>query len=225
LNVSVIIPTLNEESCVAHTLERLARDKPAEIIVADGGSHDATVEIAARWARVVETPRGRAIQQNAAARAASGDILLFLHADCWPELGWQTALQRAMQRADCVAGCFQMHIDRDGLVYRAIDWGGDLRVRWLSLPYGDQGIFMRRDLFWKFGGFPTVSLMEDLLLMRRIRLFGRVELVQHSIHVSPRRWEKSGAVCQTFRNWTLAALAVWFGVHPDRLVSLYPAVR
>jgi hypothetical protein len=118
-----------------------------------------------------------------------------------------------------------MQIDGAGLAYRAIERGGDLRVRWLSLPYGDQGIFMRRDLFLKFGGFPAVGLMEDLLFMRHIRAFGRIELVRHTIHVSSRRWEHAGIVRQTVRNWILATLAVSFGVHPDSLLRHYPAVR
>jgi rSAM/selenodomain-associated transferase 2 len=225
LKVSVIIPTLNEASCVGHTLEQITHDRPDEIIVADGGSTDSTARIAAQWARVIETHKGRAVQQNAAARAASGDILLFLHADCRPEPGWKRALSRTMERRRCVAGCFQMRIDRDGVCYRAIERGGDLRVRWLALPYGDQGIFVRRDAFWKLGGFPVVPLMEDLLFMRRLRKLGSVQLAPHAIRVSARRWERTGVLRQTVRNWTLTALAIGMGVHPERLAKFYPAVR
>ena len=215
MRVSVIIPTLNEESCLPRTLQRVSIDAPGEIIVADGGSRDATVRVALRWSRVLETPRGRAIQQNLAAQAACGDVLFFLHADCWPQPGWQAAIRRALSRCNCVAGCFQMRIESPGPIYRAIERGGDLRVLWLALPYGDQGIFMRRDFFWKLGGFPHVSLMEDLMLMRRVRSLGRIQLVRHAIHVSPRRWEQSGVIRQTLRNWLLATLAVWGGIHPD----------
>jgi hypothetical protein len=118
-----------------------------------------------------------------------------------------------------------MRIASDGWCYRAIEWGGDLRVRWLALPYGDQGIFLRRDTFWKLGGFPRVPFMEDLMFMRRVRTAGHVQLVPHRIGVSARRWQQTGVVRQTLRNWILTALAVGAGVHPNRLAPLYPAVR
>ena len=225
MNVSVIIPTLNEAACIGPTLANLGQDSPAEVIVADGGSEDATREIASRWARVVDSPRGRAVQQNHGAAVASGDVLLFLHADCWPEPGWQAAVRSAVSRHGFVAGCFRMKIDGDRRLFRAIEHGGDLRVRWLGLPYGDQGIFLRRDTFHKLGGFPAVSFMEDLMFMRRVRHMGRVELLSHPIHISPRRWERGGVVRQSLRNWALTVLAVWGGVHPDRLARFYPAVR
>ncbi len=225
VKVSVIIPTLNEEACLGHTLERLSLDWPAEVIVADGGSEDRTREIAERWARVIRTPCGRAIQQNHAAAMATGDVLLFLHADCWPEPGWQSEVESAVARHGFVVGCFQMRIDGGRWLYRAVEWGGDLRVRWLGVPYGDQGIFLRRDTFHELGGFPAVSLMEDLLFMRRARARGRVELLRHPIHISARRWETAGVMRQTMRNGALTALALWGGVHPDRLAKFYPAVR
>lgn len=224
LSVSVIIPTLNEQSCLAQTLERVAMDRPAEIIVADGGSTDETRQIAARWARVLTVPRGRAIQQNRAAATATGDVLLFLHADCWPEAGWHEQVVRAIERG-CVAGCFQMRVRGNGLCYRLIERGGDLRARWLGMPYGDQGIFLRRQLFFQFGGFPRVSFMEDLLFMQSVRRVGRVRQIRHPIHVSARRWERTGIIRQTLRNWILTSLAIGAGIHPDRLARFYPAVR
>jgi rSAM/selenodomain-associated transferase 2 len=225
VKVSVIIPTLDEESCLEHTLEQVCREAPAEIIVADGGSRDATRRIAAQWARVVQTAPGRATQQNVAAKSAIGDALLFLHADCWPHAGWLAAIRRTMRQPNCAAGCFQMRIAGQGVAYRAIERAGDLRVLWLQLPYGDQGIFMKSDTFWSLGGFPAIGLMEDLMLMRRVRSRGRVHLARHPICVSPRRWEKTGAIRQTLLNWRLTALAVWGGRHPDQLARYYPAVR
>lgn len=224
MDVSVIIPTLNEAGCIGQTLEKLWQDPPAEVIVADGGSADATREIARQRARVVQSPRGRACQQNHGAAVASGELLLFLHADCWPEPGWQAAVQSAAAREEFVAGCFQMRIEGARRLYRGIERAGDLRVRWLSLPYGDQGIFLRRDTFRKLGGFPAVSFMEDLMFMRRVRMLGRVELLRHPIHISARRWERAGVVRQSLTNWALTALAVWGGVHPDRLARFYPHV-
>jgi rSAM/selenodomain-associated transferase 2 len=203
----------------------LAVDRPAEVIVVDGGSTDATVEIARPHARVIESLRGRATQQNAGAAAATGDVLLFLHADCRLRPGWQAAVRRAAARPGFAAGAFRMQIDGGGWLYRAIERGGDLRVRWLGLPYGDQAIFVRRSTFEQLGGFPHVRLMEDLMFMRRVRRLGRVALVPQAVQVSPRRWLRAGVVTQTLRNWMLTALAVWGGVHPDRLARFYPAVR
>ncbi len=223
--VSVIIPVLNEEACIAATLESLLRDRPWEVIVVDGGSNDRTVEIAGQYAAVVGAPRGRAAQQNRGAAHASGTLFFFLHADCRPEPGWQTALVRAAGRPGFVAGCFRMRIAGRGWVYRAIERGGDLRARWLALPYGDQGIFLRPGMFAELGGFPPVALMEDVGLMRRARRRGRITLVPHLLHVSARRWERVGPVRQTLRNWVLTALALGPGVHPDRLARRYPHVR
>ncbi len=225
MNISVIIPTLNEAACLPHTLDRLCQDRPSEIIVADGGSTDETIHIAERFAQVVNAPRGRALQQNFGAAAATGDVLLFLHADCWPEPGWQAAVRKAASHRDFLAGCFQMRIDGTRWLYRAIERGGDLRVRWLSLPYGDQGIFLRRDTFSQCGGFPRISFMEDMMFMRRLRRIGRVRQLRHPIHVSARRWEKTGVLYQTMRNWMLTVLAVWGGVHPYRLKTFYETVR
>jgi rSAM/selenodomain-associated transferase 2 len=225
VTISVIIPTLNEAPCLPVTLSRLRQEASAEIVVSDGGSHDATLAIAQRFARVVQSPRGRAVQQNRGAAAASGEVLLFLHADCWLEPGWVPLVQRAARRPGFAAGCFRMRIEGDRRLYRLIEWGGGLRVRWLGLPYGDQGIFLRRDTFQMLGGFPAVPFMEDVMLMRRVRRLGRVDLVPYPIHVSPRRWERTGPIIQTLRNWTLTTVAVWGGVHPDRLTRFYPAVR
>jgi rSAM/selenodomain-associated transferase 2 len=221
----VIIPTLNEAACLGDTLERLCRDRPAEIIVADGGSTDGTVQIAERFVRVVRCPRGRAAQQNCAAALATGELLFFLHADCWPEPGWQDAARRVACRRDFVAACFRMRIDDARPIYRLIEAGGDLRVRCFGLAYGDQGILLPRGVFFQLGGFPAVTFMEDLLLMQRVRRLGRVRLLPARIHISPRRWELTGTMRQTLINWTLTALAVGAGISPDRLARYYPVVR
>lgn len=225
MKISVIIPTLNEESCLARTIDRLWQESPAEVIVSDGGSEDGTVRIALQHATVLRVCRGRAVQQNAGAFRACGDAVLFLHADCWLESGWQEAIRRALSRPGCIAGCFRMCIDAEGWLYRAIERGGDLRARWFGLPYGDQGIFMLRETFHRLGGFPPVAFMEDLLFMRRARRFGRIAWVPLPIHISPRRWQRTRILRQTLRNWTLTALAVWGNVHPDRLRDYYPDVR
>jgi rSAM/selenodomain-associated transferase 2 len=224
VSVSVIIPTLNEENCLAETLEDLRRQQPHEILVVDGGSSDATVARAASADRVFQGPRGRALQMNLGASQARGDVLLFFHADCSLEEGALAAAEQCLDQRGVVAGCFHMQVRSGDLVYRLIDACATARVRWTGLIYGDQGLFVKKELFQRVGGYPCVGLMEDVFLSKILRRQGRVAMAARRIFVSPRRWQRQGVIRQTFRNWTLTALAAG-GVHPDRLAGLYPVVR
>jgi rSAM/selenodomain-associated transferase 2 len=224
MTVSVIIPTLNEEGCLGETLRRLSEQKPYELIVVDGGSTDATCQIAASSGRVLHGPRGRAAQMNHGAAHATGDVLLFLHADCSLESGALAAAERCLARRGVAAGCFRMAVESPGLVYRLIGAAATARVRLTGLIYGDQGLFVRRDRFQRVGGFPVLRLMEDVFLSLALRRQGRMVVAPRRIFVSPRRWHHQGVIRQTLRNWTLTALAAG-GVHPDRLAAYYPVVR
>ncbi len=222
MRISVVIPALNEEACLAGTLRGLAAEGPHEVLVVDGGSSDGTRRIAAAGARLLEGPRGRAVQMNLGAAQASGDALLFLHADCDLETGSLRAAAQALGRRGVAAGCFRMTVAAPGLTYRMIDAAATARVRLTGLIYGDQGLFVRRELFEQLGGFPPLRLLEDVFLSLSLRRRGRVVVVPRRIYVSPRRWQKHGVIRQTLRNWTLTALAA-AGVHPDRLAAYYPA--
>jgi rSAM/selenodomain-associated transferase 2 len=221
LRISVIIPTLNEALPIVRAVERAAALAPHEILVADGGSDDGTPQAARRaGAVVVEGERGRAKQQNAAARQATGDVLLFLHADCWLAPEGVDQLNQALQDPRVQGGAFQHRIEASGLLYRLIERGDSLRARWLQLPYGDQGIFLRRETFMHLGGFPEVPLMEDVLLMRRLRAMSRLVLLPGPVYTSARRWERHGVVRQTLRNWSILT-AERLGVSLDRLAKFY----
>ena len=224
MTVSVVIPTLNEASGLAATLRSVRAEKPHEIIVVDGGSHDGTPQLAGAADRVLTGPRGRAAQMNHGAAHASGDVLLFLHADCTLEPGALRAAERALTRRGVVAGCYRMTVTAAGPVYRMIDACATARVRLTGLMYGDQGLFLERWRFERLGGFPPLRLMEDVFLSKRLGREGRAAVADKRIFVSPRRWRRQGVVRQTLRNWTLTALAAG-GVHPDRLAAFYPAVR
>ena len=225
VSISVIIPTLNEASCLAETLRRLRELRPHEILVVDGGSSDETCAIAAAGAdQLLSGPRGRAAQMNHGAAHASGAVLLFLHADCTLEAGSLQAAERGLRQRGVVAGCFRMTVTCPGLLYRMIDACATARVRLTGLVYGDQGLFVERSRFLRIGGFPSLRLMEDVFLSKRLRRQGRIIVVPKRIFVSPRRWQRQGVVRQTLRNWTLTALAA-AGVHPDRLAAFYPVVR
>jgi rSAM/selenodomain-associated transferase 2 len=225
MRVSVVVPALNEERVLGATLAGLRGQAPYEVIVADGGSTDDTVEVASQLAdRVIIAPRGRAVQMNAGAAAATGDALLFLHADCALEDGALAEAARLLRYRPVVAGCFRMVVRAGGVVYRLIDAAATLRVKLTGIGYGDQGLFLRREVFERAGGFPQVRLMEDVLLSLRLRRLGRFVVVGKRVFVSARRWQAVGAVRQTLRNWALTALAA-AGTHPDRLAAYYPNVR
>jgi rSAM/selenodomain-associated transferase 2 len=224
MTLSVIIPTLNEASCIAATLAALRLQKPDEVLVVDGGSTDGTAARSTLADRVLHTPPGRAAQMNHGAARARGDVLLFLHADCTLDPGALAAAREGLEQPGVAAGCFHMRVAAPGPLFRLIDACATARVRLTGLVYGDQGLFVRRDTFERAGGFPPVRLMEDVLLSRALARLGRVVVANRRIHVSPRRWLRHGLVRQTLRNWTLTALAA-AGVHPDRLAAFYPVVR
>jgi len=203
----VIIPTWNEAANVAAAIDSAWRAGAAEVIVADGGSDDGTADIA-RGLRctILSAPRGRAVQQNAGAGAATGDVLLFLHAD--NRLGADdiaAQIEAALTDSRRCHGAMRQRIDAGGLAYRWLEKGNAARTSWLGLPYGDQALFIRRQKFLELGGFPGEPLMEDLLLMRRLRKVAWPALIAGPVVVSPRRWQRHGVIGQTLRNWWLLA--------------------
>jgi rSAM/selenodomain-associated transferase 2 len=224
MRLSVIIPTLDEARRIADVIARTRALGECEIIVVDGGSTDGTLDRAAAADRTLITPRGRALQQNAGAAAAAGDVLLFLHADCWLEPGAIAAIEAVLRDARCIGGCFRQTIDAPGPGYRLLEHCNALRVRVLGWAYGDQGLFLRRSVFEALGGFPPVPLMEDLFLSKQLRPCGRLRVLDHRLHVSPRRWERTGILRQTLRNWRLIALA-HCGVTLEHLAGRYNDVR
>jgi rSAM/selenodomain-associated transferase 2 len=191
------------------------------VIVADGGSSDDTVSLArSAGARVVDCPRGRAVQQNVGARAASGDVLLFLHADTRLAENGVRQIEAALADVRVGCGAFRQAIEAEGRLYRLLEWGNGQRAAHRGLAYGDQGIFVRRALFEEVGGFPELKLMEDVFLLKRLRRRTWPVLLPGPLYVSARRWQRRGVVRQTLRNWTLLASAR-LGVHPDRLARFY----
>jgi len=221
VRVSIIIPTLNEAEQIERSIEHAQRSGADEIVVADGGSDDATVEFARRQnCELVTSATGRAVQQNAGARHATGDVFLFQHADAWLDPAAVDQIKTALEQPTVLGGAFCQQIEAAGTLYRLLEQFNARRVKWLGLPYGDQGIFLRRDVFLELGGFPDVELMEDVLLMRALRRRSRPVLLPGPIHVDARRWQRHGVVRQTIRNWSILT-AHACGVSPSRLAQFY----
>ncbi|HEX5103759.1 MAG TPA: TIGR04283 family arsenosugar biosynthesis glycosyltransferase, partial [Pirellulaceae bacterium] len=206
VRLSVIIPALNEEASIRRAVESAWLGGAGEVLVADGGSTDETLPIAATLnCHVVSAPRGRASQQNAAARKAAGDVLLFLHADCALASDIGAQIDRALANSNVLHGAFRQRIEAPGLAYRWLEAGNAARVRLFGLPYGDQAIFIRRRTFEELDGFPEEPFLEDLILMERLARRCRPVLLPGPVFVSPRRWLTSGVVRQTLRNWWIVA--------------------
>lgn len=222
MKVSVIIPTLNEADIIELSIRRAWDCGASEVIVSDGGSADSTVEIAsASNCQLIRSGRGRGIQLNAGAAIATGDVLLFLHADNWLAPSGCQQIQDCISRFGCPAcGAFRQRIESQRKIYRLIESGNRLRVSLFSLAYGDQGIFVTRDLFNTVEGFPEIALMEDFSFSRRIRKHRRYRLLDGPLFISPRRWEHRGPVRQTILNWTMV-VAYLSGASPERLANKY----
>jgi rSAM/selenodomain-associated transferase 2 len=204
---SIIIPTLNEEANLPVTLRQLAERADVELIVVDGGSTDRTVEMAQAYTPYVFlSHRGRAQQMNAGARHATGDILLFLHADTFLLPGALDELQRRIIGDGAVAGAFDLHIDSPKRLCKFIARMSSGRSRLLRLPGGDQGIFVWRQVFEALGGFPDVPIMEDLAFARQLRRAGRLTFIRTGLVTSGRRWNANGVVKTTLVNWWVTLL-------------------
>lgn len=220
--LSIVIPTLDEEHVLPPLLDDVARLAVShEVIVADGGSGDRTREVAAELgARVIASPLGRGSQLAAGARAARGDVLCFLHADARMNERARGALEHHAARASGHAAVFRLSIDASSLAFRAIERGTMLRTRVLGLPYGDQGLIVHRTDYEAAGGFPDVPLMEDVAIVRALGRSARITLLDASLRVSARRWQRDGVWRGTLRNWLLLG-AYLLGVTPRRLASWY----
>jgi rSAM/selenodomain-associated transferase 2 len=223
ISLSVVIPTLNEAEAIAGLVAALAGSRLVrEIIVADGGSSDGTVEIAkGAGARVVKAPCGRGTQLAHGAAAAHGEWLLFLHADCRLDLSWEAAARRflAAPRAAARAGYFTLALDDPAPAARRLERVVAWRCRLFALPYGDQGLLIARRLYDEIGGFRPLPLMEDIDLARRL---GRRRLapIGARILASARRYRAGGYWRRPAKN--LCCLGLYFlGLSPARIARLY----
>ena len=223
--ISIIIPVLNELNTIAATLASTAGTN-VEVIVVDGGSVDGTLDLVkSLGVTVLSSPAGRAVQMNAGAVVATGDILLFLHADTLLPPEFDTMIRTVMSPSPAgsqvaVAGAFSLQIDAPARSFRAIECGVNWRSRLLQLPYGDQAIFLRATTFDRLGGFLELPIMEDFDLMCRLKRCGRITIIPIPVITSARRWLNKGILKTTLINQAII-LAYSLGVSPQRLLHWY----
>lgn len=205
--ISVIVPTLNEGAALALTLRQLTNHPDVELIVVDGGSTDHTIDIAQRYTPYVFVTRpGRAHQMNQGARHATGDILLFIHADTFLLAGALDELQRRIIADGAIGGAFDWQIDSPRRLCKFVARWASRRARWLRQPSGDQGIFCWRQVFNMIGGYPELPIFEDLAFVRKLRGAGRLTFLTAGLVTSAQRWQANGVIKTTLVYWWVRLL-------------------
>ena len=220
--LSIVVPALNEAAGIAAMLQALAplRARGVELLLADGGSSDATADRAAPWVdAVVQAPRGRALQMNAGAARAGADVLLFLHADTLLPAGADGLVLQAVAGGACW-GRFDVQIDGRPAMLRVVAALMNLRSRASGIATGDQAIFVTRAAFAQVGGFPVQPLMEDIELSRRLKRIAPPACLRARVVTSGRRWEQRGVWRTIFLMWRLR-WRYWRGASPDSLARAY----
>ena len=223
--ISVIIPAFDEENSIALSLASTGDRLDIQRIVVDGGSSDRTVELArACGAEVLRSPKGRAKQMNRGAEAATGKVLIFLHADTRLPSGFDDHVRRLLAGPGVSAGAFRLRLDAPFLRFRIIEGLANWRSRSMEMPYGDQAIFVKASLFREVGGFPDVPVMEDVELIRHLRKKGRIAIADVPAVTSARRWMAHG-FCQTTLIHQVLLGAYFLGVSPSRLARWHDRGR
>lgn len=219
--ISIIIPVLNEADNIESVINQIQKTENIEIIIVDGGSQDHTVEIAqSLGVKVIVTQRGRALQMNAGAKIATGEILLFLHGDTQLPTEFEKDVRKIWINDNIIAGAFQLKIDNSQWSLRLIEKTVFWRSKYLQMPYGDQAIFVKTSTFWEVGGFPEQPIMEDFEFIRRLNRLGKIEILSSSVITSGRRWQKLGVFKTTLIN-QLVVVGYYLGISPIKLSQWY----
>ena len=223
MRVSIIIPILDEASTLPRLFDSL-QSLAAEIIFVDGGSTDGSTAVVGNAGyRCFEAPAGRAIQMNAGAAIASGDVLLFHHADSLLPRGCLNNIRRSIENG-FVGGSFELQLDTSRALFRIVGFMITLRSRLAGVSTGDQGMFVTRAAFDELAGFTEQPIFEDVDMSLRLQRVGRVCQLHSSVLTSSRRWDTQGAYRTVLRMWILRAL-YYAGVNPKRLVQYYGDAR
>ncbi len=220
---SIIIPFYNEASSLIPSLQLLCNSFPEseaagiEIILCNGGSNDNSVALIQQFPiTIIHSKRGRALQMNAGAQKASGEWLIFLHADTHLPPNWSALIAKQKQNW----GRFDVHLSGRPWIFRIIEFMMNFRSCTTGIATGDQAMFFRRSFFFKLGGFPSIPLMEDIAISKLARKHSSPACIHQYVNTSSRRWEQHGVFRTIFLMWFLR-LAYWMGVHPSRLHQWY----
>ena len=222
-SLSIVVPTLNEAPGIVSFLQPLQRlrEGGVELILADSGSRDGTVAAATPLVdRVLSSPRGRALQMNAGAALAGGDVLLFLHADARLPGEAEWLILEGLRETGRRWGRFDVRLSGAAPMLRVVEWMMNRRSRLTGIATGDQGLFVERGLFEEAGGFPAIALMEDIALSATLKRHGRPLCLAQRVIASSRRWEEHGIWRTIALMWRLR-LAYFLGAEPARLPEIY----
>jgi rSAM/selenodomain-associated transferase 2 len=227
--ISIVIPTYNESRDIGTTLTRLHEtiSPDDEVIVVDGYSEDDTKEIVSSFYRVklFTSQKGRAIQMNLGAKKARNEYILFLHADTLVDTLCMSKLKNEITSNGVEWGWFSIRLNSPRLIFRIIETGANLRASLTRSPLGDHGIFVRKDIFDRVGGFPEIHLMEDIEFVKKIKLISKKGIkIKAPVYTSVRRFEKSGILKTFFTMWLLRIL-YYLGVSSEKLTKYYRNVR
>ncbi len=219
-DISIIIPTLNEQTNIEHLVQNIG-NKKCEVIIVDGGSTDDTVILARKHGlKVILAEPGRAGQLNRGAAEAQGEILLFLHADTRLPDNFGAAVIRAITNEANSAGAFRLAIEDPTPAMRFISGCANLRSSLLQMPYGDQAIFVKKELFLQLGMFPELPIMEDYLFIQKAKRKGKIALVEEEVTTSARRWQRLGVWRTTVIN-QLIILGYYLRIPVEKLALFY----
>lgn len=223
--ISVIIPIYDEEKILSENSVYFRNlSQKAELIFVDGGSVDRSAQIAGSFGRVVLAEKGRAVQMNYGASLAGKDIILFLHADTCVSPEALSSIEEKITGCGFVGGCLTQRINNESFIYRLIEAQGNSRAKLTKVFYGDQGIFVKKDVFLAAGGFPEVPILEDVIFTRKLRSQGKTVVLGDKIVVSSRRWEKRGII-STFLLYSLILILFRLSIPLEKIKMIYDDLR
>ncbi len=219
-DISVIIPTLNEETNIEPLADQLCGNV-SEIIIVDGGSTDDTLSKAKKLGlRTIQSAAGRGIQFNQGVAASRGKILVFLHADTRLPTSFSADIVNLLNSSCDIVGAFSLAVEKSTFFLRCVVCIANLRSTYLRLPYGDQCFFLTREHFDALGGFPQVEVMEDYIFIRKAKKRGQIVTLKKTVLTSARRWQRLGVFRTTIMN-QLMIIGYRFGISPKNLASFY----
>ena len=222
--ISIIIPTLNEEKVLKKTIESvLIQPNKLEIIISDGGSTDNTLNIAKKYAKIVNSKKGRGIQMNSGTKFANGDILLFLHADTILPKNATKEIKKILKDKTIIAGGFHKKYNSPKYVLSSKFFNSKIWLKIFKFIPGDQAIFIRKNTFTKIKGFKNISLMEDVEIFKRLKTKGKIKLLKKTVITSSRRFEHKPIRTLILMSFLLTSF--YLGANPNKLKKKYLDVR